>query len=133
MIDRLSLCNEVLAPWGFAEQCAYASRLGYRGLEVAPYTLVDDPLAITGPESGPVFQVAFVADFAVTSNGLTGGNYRRNLVEMGGVSGDLGLSGDAASALAGTPIWVDGQLRAHIDDSGRLPGATRLAVEPIRP
>jgi sugar phosphate isomerase/epimerase len=47
MSDRLALCNEVLAPWSFEAQCAYASRLGYRALEVAPYTLADDPGAIT--------------------------------------------------------------------------------------
>jgi sugar phosphate isomerase/epimerase len=46
MIDRLALCNEVLAPWSFAAQCAYASRLGYRALEVAPFTLCDDPTLI---------------------------------------------------------------------------------------
>jgi len=51
MIDRLSLCNEVLAPWGFAEQCAYASRLGYRGLEVAPYTLAEDPSTISDAQA----------------------------------------------------------------------------------
>jgi sugar phosphate isomerase/epimerase len=47
MIDRLALCNEVLAPWNFAEQCAYAAKLGYRGLEVAPYTLAEDPTTIS--------------------------------------------------------------------------------------
>jgi sugar phosphate isomerase/epimerase len=51
MIDRLSLCNEVLAPWSFAEQCAYASRLGYRALEVAPYTLAEDPVAISDAQA----------------------------------------------------------------------------------
>ena len=51
MTDRLALCNEVLAPWSFAEQCAYASRLGYRGLEVAPFTLVEDPAAITDAQA----------------------------------------------------------------------------------
>lgn len=33
----------------FAGQCEYAARLGYDGLEVAPYTLADDPRAI-GPQ-----------------------------------------------------------------------------------
>jgi D-psicose/D-tagatose/L-ribulose 3-epimerase len=51
MIERLSLCNEVLAPWGFAEQCAYAVKLGYRALEVAPYTLADDPSTITDAQA----------------------------------------------------------------------------------
>ena len=55
MIERLALCNEVLAPWGFAEQCAYAAKLGYRALEVAPFTLADDPMSITDaqPRTGP--------------------------------------------------------------------------------
>jgi D-psicose/D-tagatose/L-ribulose 3-epimerase len=51
VIDRLSLCNEVLAPWGFAEQCAYAAKLGYRALEVAPYTLADDPMTISDAQA----------------------------------------------------------------------------------
>ena len=51
MIDKLALCNEVLAPWGFAEQCAYASKLGYRALEVAPYTLADDPTLLTDAQA----------------------------------------------------------------------------------
>ena len=51
MIERLALCNEVLAPWPFDKQCAYASALGYRALEVAPYTLAQDPLTITDAQA----------------------------------------------------------------------------------
>jgi len=40
---RIALCNEVLAGRDFAAQCAYAAALGYGGLEVAPFTLADDP------------------------------------------------------------------------------------------
>jgi sugar phosphate isomerase/epimerase len=58
MIERLALCNEVLAPWAFAEQCAYAARLGYRGLEVAPYTLADDPLTISDAQAAQWAAVA---------------------------------------------------------------------------
>ena len=43
MTMRLSLCNEVLSPMPFAEQCVYAGKLGYDGLEVAPYTLAEEP------------------------------------------------------------------------------------------
>ncbi len=46
MIERLALCNEVLADMTFAEQCRYARALGYRALEVAPYTLAEDPVGI---------------------------------------------------------------------------------------
>jgi sugar phosphate isomerase/epimerase len=51
MIDKLALCNEVLAPWGFEQQCAYAAQLGYRALEVAPFTLAEDPTTITDAQA----------------------------------------------------------------------------------
>jgi D-psicose/D-tagatose/L-ribulose 3-epimerase len=51
MIDRLALCNEVLAPWSFTQQCAFAAKLGYRALEVAPYTLADDPTGISATQA----------------------------------------------------------------------------------
>lgn len=51
MIERLALCNEVLAPWPFEQQCAYAARLGYRALEVAPFTLAADPMKITDAQA----------------------------------------------------------------------------------
>jgi len=40
---RIALCNEVIAPMSFPKQCEYAAKLGYDGLEVAPYTLSDEP------------------------------------------------------------------------------------------
>ena len=36
---KISLCNEVLGAMRFEEQCELAARLGYDGLEIAPYTL----------------------------------------------------------------------------------------------
>lgn len=39
----LSLCNEVIRELSFAEQCALAKSLGYDGLELAPFTLSDEP------------------------------------------------------------------------------------------
>jgi D-psicose/D-tagatose/L-ribulose 3-epimerase len=40
---RIALCNEVIAPMPFPRQCEYAKKLGYDGLEIAPYTLSDEP------------------------------------------------------------------------------------------
>lgn len=40
---RISLCNEVVRELGFREQCALAKGLGYDGLEIAPFTLSDEP------------------------------------------------------------------------------------------
>ena len=40
---KYSLCNEVIADRGFEEQCVFAAALGYDGLEIAPFTLGEDP------------------------------------------------------------------------------------------
>lgn len=63
---RISLCNEVLAPMHFAGQCEYAVRLGYDGLEVAPYTLSDDPRAIGPAQVIETRRAAADAGIAVT-------------------------------------------------------------------
>lgn len=39
---KLSLCNEVIRELSFARQCEVAAKLGYQGLEIAPFTLGDD-------------------------------------------------------------------------------------------
>lgn len=44
---KLSLCNEVLRAHRFDEQCRLAAALGYQGLELAPFTLADDPFTLT--------------------------------------------------------------------------------------
>jgi len=40
---KIALCNEVIAGKSLAEQCAFAAALGYDGLELAPFTLGEQP------------------------------------------------------------------------------------------
>jgi D-psicose/D-tagatose/L-ribulose 3-epimerase len=47
---KFALCNEVLQPLAFPQQCSLAAQLGYDGLEVAPFTLVPDPTELTDAE-----------------------------------------------------------------------------------
>ena len=47
---RFALCNEVLQPLPFSEQCRLAADLGYDGLEVAPFTLGEDPTQLGDAE-----------------------------------------------------------------------------------
>lgn len=47
---KFALCNEVLQPLPFAQQCKLAASLGYDGLELAPFTLADDPTTLTDAE-----------------------------------------------------------------------------------
>ena len=44
---RLALCNEVLRHLPFTQQCAAAAALGCTGLELAPFTLAQDPATLT--------------------------------------------------------------------------------------
>ncbi|MBL8377747.1 MAG: sugar phosphate isomerase/epimerase [Burkholderiales bacterium] len=65
---KLALCNEVLAPRPFAEQCRIAAALGYAGLEVAPYTVADDPQAMTEADARALAGIA--ADHGLAITGL---------------------------------------------------------------
>lgn len=64
----LALCNEVLQPLPFERQCALAAALGYQGLEVAPFTLAADPLAITDAQARAFARIA--ADHGLAITGL---------------------------------------------------------------
>ncbi|MCW0234871.1 MAG: sugar phosphate isomerase/epimerase [Ferrovibrio sp.] len=63
---RLSLCNEVLAGRPFVAQCALAAELGYDGLEIAPFTLSDDPLTLNAAERRVIRRAVEEAGLAVT-------------------------------------------------------------------
>ena len=49
---QFALCNEVLQPLGFEQQCTLAAELGYDGLEVAPFTLAANPMDISDAQAG---------------------------------------------------------------------------------
>jgi sugar phosphate isomerase/epimerase len=65
---KIALCNEVLRPMAFEEQCDVAARLGYDALEVAPFTLKDDPLEIGDAEAKEYARIAH--DHGLTVSGL---------------------------------------------------------------
>lgn len=63
---RLALCNEVIAEMPFAKQCEYAAKLGYDGLEVAPYTLAETPERMTAAQVSAARRAVADAGIAVT-------------------------------------------------------------------
>lgn len=63
---RLSLCNEVLDPMPFAQQCEFAAKVGYDGLEVAPYTLSDEPHRMGAADVAAARRAAGDAGIVVT-------------------------------------------------------------------
>lgn len=65
---KIALCNEVIAAMPFARQCEFAAALGYDGLEVAPFTLADDPMAISGADAARYRRTA--TEHGITIDGL---------------------------------------------------------------
>jgi sugar phosphate isomerase/epimerase len=63
---RIALCNEVIAQLPFPRQCEYAAKLGYDGLEVAPYTLSDEPHRIGAAQLVAARSAAADAGVAIT-------------------------------------------------------------------
>lgn len=63
---RIALCNEVIAPMPFPQQCEYAAKLGYDGLEIAPYTLSDEPHRLGSAQIAAARAAAEDAGIAVT-------------------------------------------------------------------
>ncbi|HEX2548112.1 MAG TPA: sugar phosphate isomerase/epimerase family protein [Ramlibacter sp.] len=65
---KFSLCNEVLQPLPFAQQCKLAADLGYDGLEVAPFTLAEDPMTISDAQAREFRRIA--EDHGLAIHGL---------------------------------------------------------------
>jgi sugar phosphate isomerase/epimerase len=43
---RHAICNEIYQGWDFAEACRHMKATGYGGIEIAPFTLSEDPASI---------------------------------------------------------------------------------------
>ena len=55
---KFALCNEVLAHLPFEEQCRAAAALGYAALELAPYTVFEDPARASDDDARAVARTA---------------------------------------------------------------------------
>ncbi|MGE0098335.1 MAG: sugar phosphate isomerase/epimerase family protein [Hydrogenophaga sp.] len=64
---KLSLCNEVLQPLSLPEQCEAAARMGYAALEIAPFTLAEDPASLHASDAQRVRSFAASSGLGVSS------------------------------------------------------------------
>lgn len=62
----ISLCNEVIRELSLPQQFEFARKVGYDGLEIAPFTLGDDPHLLTGRRRAKVRRAAHDAGIAIT-------------------------------------------------------------------
>jgi sugar phosphate isomerase/epimerase len=63
---RIALCNEVIAAIDFEQQCDFAAALGYDGLEIAPFTLGDEPHLLGAEAVARVRRAVSASGIAVT-------------------------------------------------------------------
>ena len=47
---RHAICNEAFEKWDFAEACRTMKKLGYEGIEIAPFTLAEKPLDVSSAQ-----------------------------------------------------------------------------------
>lgn len=63
---KIALCNEVLRELAFPAQCEQAAALGYSGLELAPFTLGEEPHRLSGARRTQLRRAATDAGIAIT-------------------------------------------------------------------
>ncbi|WP_170149733.1 sugar phosphate isomerase/epimerase family protein [Rhodoplanes roseus] len=63
---RIALCNEVIAALPFERQCDFSAAVGYDGLEVAPFTVSEQPHLLPAAERAAMRRAAADAGVAIT-------------------------------------------------------------------
>lgn len=63
---KIALCNEVLRDLPFPAQCQRAAELGYSGLELAPFTLGEEPHRFSSDRKAQLRRAASDAGIAIT-------------------------------------------------------------------
>src|SRR5262249_46256938 len=63
---RSAICNELFAGWDHRRVCAFVAGAGYDGLELAPFTLGDDPARLPAAARREVRAVAEGSGLAIT-------------------------------------------------------------------
>lgn len=65
---RFAVCNELFREWSYGRACRYAAELGYQGLEIAPFTVLDDEAVVAGRRTRELRQA--IQDAGLTTVGL---------------------------------------------------------------
>jgi D-psicose/D-tagatose/L-ribulose 3-epimerase len=63
---RIALCNEVIAALPLQRQCAFARAIGYDGLEIAPFTIGDEPHLLPPQRRAAIRRAATDSGIAIT-------------------------------------------------------------------
>ena len=62
---KFAICNETYQGWDFAKTCDHVAETGYQAIEIAPFTLKDDPRDLTEEDAGRYGEIAKSAGLEV--------------------------------------------------------------------
>ena len=65
MTPKYAICNETYQNWSFSDTCEHIAKTGYDAIEIAPFTLKEDPREITETEAKAHGKIAADAGLAV--------------------------------------------------------------------
>ena len=114
---KLALCNEVIRDLSFERQCVLAASLGYRGLELAPFTFGDDAWRMPASRRSEIRRMC-------SDNGL----------EVSGLHWLLAAPAGLSITTADRAVWqksVD-VLRSSVDLCAELGGAYLVHGSPAQ-
>lgn len=63
---KFAICNETYQGWSLEDTCAHAAEIGYEGLELAPFTLAEDPSSLTEQDAERIGRTVRQAGLEVT-------------------------------------------------------------------
>ncbi len=63
---KFAICNETYQDWDLADICEHAAEVGYEGLELAPFTLAEDPSTLTEADATGIGETVRAAGLEVT-------------------------------------------------------------------
>lgn len=55
---KFAICNETYQGWSFKDSCAHIAKTGYDGIEIAPFTLKEDPRDLTEADASALAGIA---------------------------------------------------------------------------
>ena len=117
---RHATCNEAFKDYDFREACSVIRSIGYTGIEIAPFTLADDPLDISPEQrNDAVGGLARPRDAVVRARAR--GADRRGRRARGALAVEVGEGVDAGARVrsrAGQLLAVADRIRERVERRG---------------
>ena len=105
MTFRHSICNEAFEKWPFAKACQAIRKIGYTGIELAPYTLGEKPTDVTPAQRAEFSKKSATSPWSMQFSGMPDATMTRLMNYVFG-NGEL-TPADAEFAGKMFPLKID--------------------------